>query len=241
MSQMNCLLLDSLARILANPSSVHGRHRFESLFVKAPAELQAEALAPLSAPTLASGLPGFLRALMLQIDGFDPGLIFFVGLYEPLLLPLYQQRPVLALGTHAFAPVVPADAWLCADAAPGSVMTRPHQEDIGSLLAASDIYINPPRIGGGFSVAEAMAASLPVVALHGTDGGNKLGEMAALDEEGYFLKRQILLESEASRTSTGAQLHAVFEQTLSLEHSHRSLDAAIAKTLELYQRRSAAS
>ncbi len=277
------------------------------------------------------------RALRQQIATFDPDLIFFVGLYEPMLLPLYQERPVLALGTHAFAPVVPADAWLCADAAhtglterhwglglpasyacdhpcriretsraggvdragldlpadklilisvgarlpaeivgpwaqamlhvlaqqpnivwllvggggdmpaaladaaPGSVMTLAHQDDIGSVLAASDIYVNPPRIGGGFSVAEAMAASLPVVALRGADGGNKLGEMAAVSEDDYFLKLQALLENEASRKSTGAQLRTVFEQTLSLANSHRSLDAAIAKTLELYQGRSGAS
>jgi glycosyltransferase involved in cell wall biosynthesis len=277
------------------------------------------------------------RALMRQLAGFDPDLIFFVGLYAPMLFPLYQDRPVLALGTHAFAPVVPADAWLCADAAhtgrserhwglglpasfacdhpyrirdaarpssadraglglptdklilisvgarlpeeiagpwaqamlrvlaqqpnivwllvggtgtmpaalahaaPGSVMTLPHQKDIASLLAVSDIYINPPRLGGGFSVAEAMAASLPVVALRGADGGNKLGEMAAVTEEDYFLKLQALLESEASRKAAGAQLRDLFEQTLSLAHSHGSLDAAIATTLELYQRRSAAS
>ena len=277
------------------------------------------------------------RTLLQLIAGFDPDLIFFVGLYGPMLLPLYQCRPVLALGTHAFAPVVPADAWLCADAAhaglaerhwglglpasfacdhpyrirdtrragsvdraglglpadklilisvgarlpaeivgpwaqamlrvlaqqpdsvwllvggagvmpaalvdaaDGRVMTLRHQEDIGSLLAASDIYINPPRMGGGFSVAEAMAASLPVVALRGADGGNKMGQMAALGEDDYFLKLQALLESEAARSAIGAQMRVIFEQTLSLANSHPSLEAAIATTLELYQRRSDAS
>lgn len=276
------------------------------------------------------------RALMQQIAGFDPDLIFFVGLYGPMLAPLYQVRPVLVLGTHAFAPVVPADAWLCADAAhtgradrqwglglpasfacdhpyrirdirragsvdraglglpadklllisvgarlpaeivgpwaqlmrrvmaqqpnivwllvgglgampalladldAGRVLTLPHQEDIGDLLAVSDIYINPPRIGGGFSVAEAMAASLPVVALRGADGGNKMGEMASPSEDDYFLKLQILLESEAARKAAGAQLRTIFERTLSLDHSHQSLDAAIATTFECYQRRTAA-
>src|SRR5262249_40201033 len=58
---------------------------------------------------------------------------------------------------------------------PAKLRLMPHRTDIQDLLRHSDIYVNPPRMGGGFSVVDAMAAGLPVAAFRGTDGGNKLG------------------------------------------------------------------
>ena len=43
----------------------------------------------------------------------------------------------------------------------------------------SDTCVNPPRLRGGFSVAEATALSLPVLSFVCSDGGDKLGALAA--------------------------------------------------------------
>ncbi len=273
--------------------------------------------------------------ILSQIAAFDPDLVFFVGLYGPMLFPLYESRPVLALCTHAFAPIAPVDAWLCADpvlagrSAPawgdalpaahacfhpyrirhpraprtatraelglpadklilisvgarlpeeitgqwaaamlrtlaacpqlcwvlvggtgatpaalaaandGVLMVLPHRDDVPALLALSDVYLNPPRIGGGFSVAEAMAEALPVVALRGADGGNKIGDQAVATDDAYFAYLADLIASEALRRSAGAALRELFERTLSLDHSQPSLAAAIATTLAAYRQRAA--
>lgn len=49
-------------------------------------------------------------------------------------------------------------------------------EDILAVNECCDIYVNPKRIGGGTSVAEALHMGLPVVTFHYGDGGLGAGE-----------------------------------------------------------------
>lgn len=272
-------------------------------------------------------------AILGGIARFDPDLVLFVGLYSPLLAPLYQCRPVLGLSVHSFAPIAPVDAWLCADPAQagpdstswapqvpaslaihhpyrvrvaaittpasrcalgltddalviisvgyrlqdeingdwaqrmrivlgqrpdvvwllvggsdqvpaclaglpaGQVRSLPHQKDVPAILALCDVYINPPRMGGGFSVAEAMAASLPVVAFANSDGGNKIGAAAQHDGDGYFARLAALLTDAELRAKEGAAMQALFAATLDLAHSGPGLLAACDATLAHFQQR----
>src|SRR5262249_33827435 len=73
--------------------------------------------AGLHAGDAAFSLPQRWRYVTHRMAAYDPDLILFVGLYSPLIALVHAERPVLGLCAHAFAPVVPADAWLCADAA----------------------------------------------------------------------------------------------------------------------------
>ncbi len=257
---------------------------------------------------------GLLRryADMLEpLAEFDPDLIFFIGMYSPLIEVLYRQRPVLALGVHATAPIVSCDAWLSANAQqslsspwngdlqlgpafqyahriaipPYAALNRlaldlppdalilvavgyrlhekirgewavrmsaflaaqpqallllvggdtvpsdlqhveseqllllPRQENVSGILDCCDIYVNPVRMGGGFSVLEAMASCLPVVALRDADGGNKLGDYAAPDLDSYFAQLTQLAESAELRFQVGNALRAKFYEEFDLGHA----------------------
>lgn len=273
------------------------------------------------------------RQMLALLRDYDPDLVMFVGLYSPLLQPLYEARPVLALCVHAVAPMAPADVWLAADAqlagragqawgdalppawghhhpfrvqlkpepaplaraelglqddslvlvsvgarlateidgawarrmldvlerhpravwllaggagavpaalqaaAPGRIRTLAHRDDLRAVLRCCDIYVNPPRVGGGLSAAEAMAEGLPVLALAGADAGSKLGALAQPDDEAYFAALDALLADAALRHATGAALRRHFADTLDLAQSAPSLRAACELALERYQLR----
>lgn len=264
---------------------------------------------------------------------FDPDLVLFVGLFSPLIEPLYRARPVLGLSVHSVAPMAPLDAWLASDptlagrktspwgvsqppafgvhhpyrvtlkpagapvvraqiqakdddlvmvtlgarldeeiggewaehmiarlrerenlvwvlvggagvcppalrdAPPGRLRFAPQQAEVRSLLACCDLYLNPPRMGGGLSVAEAMAEGLAVVSLAACDGGDKLGSEATADLDQYFQRLDALLASRDARLAQGARLRERFSQTLDLERSGPSLTAACAVALERFGRR----
>lgn len=246
------------------------------------------------------------------LSEFDPDLIFFIGMYSPLVEYLYGQRPVVALAVHAIAPIVSCDTWLCADMAQASAGTwgdeialgepshyshrialpayaamnrleigldpdalilvcvgyrlpqeivgewalrmcqflaqhrgamlllvggdagmpealqsvdgaqlqlLPHQENVSGILDCCDIYVNPVRMGGGFSVLEAMASCMPVVALAGSDGGNKLGEYAAQDLENYFAQLEELSHDASLRHEVGHALRTKFYEEYDLGHA----------------------
>jgi glycosyltransferase involved in cell wall biosynthesis len=111
------------------------------------------------------------------------------------------------------------------------------RSDVGDLLACSDIYINPPRMGGGFSVAEAMAAGLPVVSLADGDGGDKLGPFAARDIEGYWHQLEYYLDNPSIRHRDGHQLKARFDERLDLSRSGPSLITAGNVAISLFNAR----
>ena len=98
--------------------------------------------------------------------------------------------------------------------------------DIGGILQLSDIYVNPPRMGGGFSVAEAMAAGLPVVSFADSDGGDKVGDLALGSMDDYMQRLAVLTSTPALRGEIGQALRARFDQRCDLAASGPSLMAA---------------
>lgn len=270
------------------------------------------------------------------IAGFDPDLVFFIGLMSPLMFPLYASRPVLGLCVHATPLMAPVDVWLCsnpqlatpapwgdclpaahahehpwrvrlhADQAPppkdraalglpdaalvlvcmGSRLIKevvgpwaermvawlqahpgvcwllvgsngskpallealpeqqirvlPHQHNVRGILRLCDVYVNPDRVGGGFNVAEAMAEGLPVLALAGSDGGDKLGPFAAPDIDTWFAQLDELAASSQLRRQRGQQLQQRFATRLDLQQATPSLLAACELARQHFQRRNAA-
>lgn len=94
-------------------------------------------------------------------------------------------------------------------------------------LALADIYVNPPRIGGGGSVAMAMEQGLPVASLAGGDGGDKLGAFALASDDGYFDQLDAWVRDAAERTRVGKALQARFRARLDI-----SSDAAAAALMQ---------
>jgi glycosyltransferase involved in cell wall biosynthesis len=113
----------------------------------------------------------------------------------------------------------------------------PHQDDLRSVLLCTDIYVNPQRLGGGFSVAEAMAEGLAVVALADGDGGDKVGAAAAPTLDAYFDQLTQLMNEPATRQAAGAALQQRFAQTLDLDNSGPALWAACHTAQQLFAQR----
>jgi len=112
------------------------------------------------------------------------------------------------------------------NAAAGRVRSLAARSDIGGILALSNIYVNPPRMGGGFSVAEAMAQGLPVLSFAGSDGGDKVGELAVTAMDTYLERLAALTTNPGLRAETGRTLRARFDQRYDLAASGPSLMAA---------------
>ena len=273
------------------------------------------------------------QRMLAEVTAFDPDLVFFIGLYSPLLKPLYAARPVLGLSVHAIAPMAQVDVWLTATpslagqwSAPwgpkvppawghyhpyrialkpaGEAISRSswaipeesvvlvtvgarlvheiggewaarmarsldrfagvvwvlvggdgvlppalrelpsdrvrvlgHSENLRGILRCCDIYINPPRLGGGFSVAEAMAEGLPVVTFADSDGGNKVGGSAVGSMDAYFDRLETLLDQPVLREQDGAAMKNLFSDTLDLFRSGPSLWEACEQTVRLFRER----
>ncbi len=271
--------------------------------------------------------------MLTHIAVFDPDLVLSVGFYSPLVVPLFEARPVLGLNIHSVAPLDPVDVWLCAgqedagkthaewgshlpdsigwhhpyrirrkqpvaalsrqelglpDAAlvlisvgyrleaeingawaarmmallkdnpnvnwllvggagtmPPALAQAPAAQvralrahgDIPAVLQCCDIYVNPPRMGGGFSVAEAMAEGLPVVTYDDSDGGRKVGNGGAGNEAAYFAKLVGLIASADLRQQEGAAMRALFFTTLDLDKSGPGLLAACNLALQRFMLR----
>ena len=99
-----------------------------------------------------------------------------------------------------------------------SVHARIHgitkQLALETWLAACDIYINPPRIGGGATVAMAMEQGLAVLSLANSDGGDKLGRWAAASVDAYFDQLSDWVGDSTLRQQVGAALKARFDERL---------------------------
>ena len=112
-------------------------------------------------------------------------------------------------------------------APPGKVIHLATRPDIGGILHLSDIYLNPPRMGGGFSVAEAMAVGLPVLSFVDSDGGDKVGELALTDTDAYVERLSALTANPDLRSEMGQLLSSRFSQRFDLAASAPSLIAAL--------------
>lgn len=103
--------------------------------------------------------------------------------------------------------------------------------NVGDLLGIADIYINPNRMGGGFSVAEAMGAELAVVSLRNCDGGNKLGEYASKNIDDFVSNLERLTCDKEQRLLLARSLLDKFNSKLNLKYAGTSLSAALEKSL----------
>ncbi len=97
------------------------------------------------------------------------------------------------------------------------VHLRGFDADLASLLKTCDLYLNPPRMGGGHSVLCAMAQGLPVLALAGGDGGDKLGPWRHFDEAHYFGALDQLAGAPAALRTLGNRLRQHYLDTFDLE------------------------
>lgn len=111
-------------------------------------------------------------------------------------------------------------------APPGRVRALATRNDLPGILRCADIYVNPPRMGGGFSVAEAMAEGLPVTAFAASDGGDKVGELALTDMNAYMERLVALTENPELRSATGERLHQRFNERFDINASGPALLAA---------------
>ncbi|MCF8176127.1 MAG: glycosyltransferase family 4 protein [Burkholderiaceae bacterium] len=122
-------------------------------------------------------------------------------------------------------------------AAPGRVRALATRDDLPGVFRCSDVYVNPPRMGGGFSVAEAMAEGLPVTAFAGSDGGDKLGEQALPDMNAYLEKLAALTENPDQRNEMGRALRQRFAERFDLQASGPALLTACAQAADLARAR----
>jgi hypothetical protein len=125
-------------------------------------------------------------------------------------------------------------------AAQAQVKTIPFCVDALDYMPVCDIYVNPPMMGGGFAVAEAMALGLPVVSFSGSDGGDKLGAAAVTGMDAYFSKLNELIGHPALRQQTGQAMQKHFRTMLDLAQSSPSLQAACELAVRRFHLRAAA-
>lgn len=119
----------------------------------------------------------------------------------------------------------------------GRVRALPTRDDLPAILRCCDVYVNPPRMGGGFSVAEAMAEGLPVSSLGGSDGGDKVGGLAFNDLGSYGRGLDELTANKSARAAMGAALQRRFRERFDLENSGPPLMAALREAARLADQR----
>lgn len=150
---------------------------------------------------------------------------------------------------HAWLAVHPAAHWLLVGRSAlqgfndvsSQLWSLPYQHDLPSVLAACDVFVNPPRVGGGVSVASAMACGLPIVTFSGSDGGVKVGRDRAVDDEqSYFEYLDRLYVDAALRVSEGKHMRARFESELNLRNAAPLLRDALQLAAQSFRRRRSA-
>lgn len=101
-----------------------------------------------------------------------------------------------------------------------------NQNDILPYFSQADIYINPPMMGGGFAVAEAMSMAVPALSLNESDGGDKLGQLASANLSTYFEQLEKLILDPEYRHQYGLRLQQRYQQDLNLANSTDNLKLA---------------
>ena len=115
----------------------------------------------------------------------------------------------------------------------GRIRALATRADMPAILRSCDIYVNPPRMGGGFSVAEAMAVGLPVITLSGSDGGDKLGDLALPHLDACTERLAALIEDPRLRREMGEALRKRFDQRLDIAASGPGLLQACRRAASL--------
>jgi len=101
------------------------------------------------------------------------------------------------------------------------------QDNVDGLLQQCSLYLNPPRMGGGFSIMNAIARGVPVVSLGGSDGGDKLGPWRVASQDDYWRRVDELLTDDAARVRCGQALSRRFDDLYNLRSATPSLLAAL--------------
>ena len=181
------------------------------------------ALKPITQPTTreALGLPSDAVVLITAGARLNTEI---EGAWAAQMLAFLQHHPAAVWLLVGGTATVPPSLGACEESK--TVRFLPHQADLRSVLRCADIYVNPARLGGGFSVAEAMAEGLAVVALAQGDGGDKLGAQAAQTLDAYFDQLGTLVTHADARKTLGAALQLRFTDTLDLDRSGPALLAA---------------
>lgn len=106
-----------------------------------------------------------------------------------------------------------------------------------------DIYLNPPRIGGGGALAMAMEQGLAVLTFGNSDGGDKVGAHAISSDEDYFARLEAWVVDPVGRRQAGEALKARFHARLDFSGAEPAagLMQACQKGIELFNRRKVAS
>lgn len=109
-----------------------------------------------------------------------------------------------------------------------------HVPEGWEITARCDVYVNPPMMGGGFAVAEAMSLGIPVVSFAGSDGGDKVAARAVDGIDAYFARLTVLLDDGALRRREGETMRAHFDTILDLARSGPGLLEACAQAEARY-------
>ena len=104
----------------------------------------------------------------------------------------------------------------------------------------ADIYLNPQRVGGGTTVANAMELGVPVLSFSDGDGGDKVGQFAVVDMEGYFAQLATWVDRPQAREEVAAALQERFHAVFSLAHPsvEGNLRLACMTAMQSFARRS---
>lgn len=119
----------------------------------------------------------------------------------------------------------------------GKIINLGVQSRAIDYLEICDIYVNPPRMGGGFSVLEAMSKACAVLTYADSDGGEKTGASAVKDDEQYFSRLNQLIMHPELRSQEGQQLALRFRDLYDLKNSESSLINACRLAVDLFKGR----
>lgn len=122
------------------------------------------------------------------------------------------------------------------------VLRAPPVTNLQAWLKDCDICVNPPRLGGGGSVAMAMEQGLAVISHANGDGGDKVGAYAQENDEAYFSLLTQWVKNPESRRQAGDELKHRFHERLDFsgEKPPKRLLEACHLAINAFQQRKAA-
>ncbi len=145
----------------------------------------------------------------------------------------------------AFMAAHPEVHWLLIGPVPAELAAQPRvhamapTQGLAAWLAACDVYVNPPRVGGGASVAMAMEQGLPVLTLGDCDAADKVGSWALDTQDAYFEQLTTWVGDATARQQAGLAQQALFHSRLDVSSvkAREGLQRASQRAIELFTQR----